>query len=136
LLGSTLAGATSLLLLRWRLNLLALGEDHAFALGVPMARLRPVVVAAATLLTASSVATCGMVGWVGLIVPNVARLLVGARFERLLPASMCLGATFVVAMDTLSRTMWATEIPVGILLSLLGAPFLLTMLVRTDAARR
>jgi len=127
---TTLIGAVPLLLIRWRLNIVALGEDHALALGVSMSRIQPVIVACATLLTASSVAICGMIGWVGLLVPNMARAMVGPRFDRLLPASMVLGALFVLAVDTAARSLWATEIPIGILFSLLGAPFLLMMLRR------
>jgi iron complex transport system permease protein len=127
---TTLIGAVPLLLIRWRLNIVALGEDHALALGVSMSRIQPVIVACATLLTASSVAICGMIGWVGLLVPNMARAMVGPRFDRLLPASMVLGALFVLAVDTAARSLWVTEIPIGILFSLLGAPFLLMMLRR------
>jgi len=127
---TTLVGATPLFLLRWRLNIVALGEDHALALGMRLSRFQPLIVACATLLTASTVAICGMVGWVGLLVPNIARLLVGSRFERLLPAAIFLGATFVLLVDDVSRTLFASEIPLGILFSLLGAPFLLFMLGR------
>jgi iron complex transport system permease protein len=127
---TTLLGATPLILLRWRLNIVALGEDHALALGMQLSRFQPLIVACATLLTASTVAVCGLVGWVGLLVPNIARLLVGPRFERLLPASIFLGATFVLLVDDLSRTLFAAEIPLGVLLALLGAPFLLFMLAR------
>lgn len=130
LLATTLIGATPLLLMRWRLNIVALGDDHAFALGVSVNRVQPVIVAAATLLTASSVAISGMIGWVGLLVPNMARALVGPRFDRLLPASLLLGAVFVLGVDTLARTLSDLEFPLGILFSLLGAPFLLGMLSR------
>lgn len=130
LLATTLIGATPLLLMRWRLNIVALGDEHAFALGISIHRVQPVIVAAATLLTASSVAIAGMIGWVGLLVPNMARALVGPRFDRLLPASLLLGAVFVLGVDTLARTLSDLEFPLGILFSLIGAPFLLGMLSR------
>lgn len=128
LLVTTLLGATPLFLLRWRLNIVALGEEQALALGVDIAMLQPLMVACATLLTAAAVAICGMVAWVGLLVPNIARAIVGPRFDHLLPASALLGASFVLLMDGLSRSLWTMEIPIGVTLSLLGAPFLLLML--------
>lgn len=118
-----------LLLLRWRINLLALPDEEARALGVPVGRLRLVLVVCATLGTAVSLA--GIIGWVGLVVPHVARLLVGPDFVRLLPASALLGAGFVVAADTLARTMARIELPLGILTALVGAPFFLYLLART-----
>jgi len=133
---ATLLGGVPLMLLRWRLNVVALGEEQALALGVDIKRLQPIVVACATLLTAATVAVCGMVGWVGLLVPNIARALVGPRFDHLLPASALLGATFVVVVDTLSRSLWTSEIPLGVTLSLLGAPFLLFMLHHSNSEQR
>lgn len=130
LLSTTAFGGVPLFLLRWQLNIVALGEDSATALGVSMSRMQSIIVASATLLTASSVAICGMIGWVGLLVPNMARALVGPRFDRLLPTSMALGGLFVLVVDTIARSLWTTEVPLGILFSLLGAPFLLVMLHR------
>lgn len=120
-----------LLLLRWRINLLALADEEARALGVPVGRLRLVLVVCATLGTAAAVSLAGIIGWVGLVVPHVARLLVGPDFVRLLPASALLGAGFVVAADTLARTMAHIELPLGILTALVGAPFFLYLLART-----
>lgn len=130
LMSTTALGALPLFLLRWQLNIVALGQDSATALGVSMSRMQSIIVASATLLTASSVAICGMIGWVGLLVPNMARALVGPRFDRLLPTSMVLGGLFVLVVDTMARSLWTTEVPLGILFSLLGAPFLLVMLHR------
>ena len=121
----TLLGLAPMLLLRWRINLLALPDDEARSLGVDTARLRAVVIAAATLMTAAAVAISGIIGWVGLLVPHAARLVVGPDFGRLLPFSMLLGAAFLLAVDTLCRTLSAVEVPPGVLTALIGTPFFL-----------
>nr|WP_225890093.1 iron ABC transporter permease [Indioceanicola profundi] len=123
-----LLGLVPLWLLRWRMNLLTLGEEEARALGVETGRLRLLYVAAATLVTAASVSIAGAVGWVGLLVPHVARMLVGPDFTRLLPAAALTGAGFLLAVDTLARTMAAVEVPLGILTACLGAPFFLWLM--------
>ena len=120
-----LVGLAPMLLLRWRINLLALPDDEARALGVDTARLRALIVAAATLMTAAAVAVSGIIGWIGLLVPHAARLLVGPDFGRLLPLAMLLGASFLLAVDTLARTIAPIEIPPGVLTALLGTPFFL-----------
>jgi iron complex transport system permease protein len=120
-----LVGLAPMLLLRWRMNLLALPDDEARALGVNTARLRFLIVAAATLMTATAVAISGIIGWVGLLIPHAARLLVGPDFGRLLPLAMVLGAAFLLAVDTLGRTVATIEIPPGVLTALLGTPFFL-----------
>jgi len=120
-----LVGLAPMLLLRWRINLLALPDDEARALGVDTARLRALVVAAATLMTAAAVAVGGIIGWIGLLIPHAARLLVGPDFGRLLPLAMLLGAGFLLAVDTLCRTIAPIEIPPGVLTALLGTPFFL-----------
>ena len=126
-----LAGLLPMALLRWRINLLALPDEEAQALGVAVVRLRLVLVAAATLATAAAVSLAGIVGWVGLVVPHVARLLVGPQFSRLLPAALLLGGGFVVAADTLARTAAPIELPLGLLTALVGAPFFLFVLARS-----
>jgi len=118
-------------LLRWRINLLGLPDEEALSLGVSVRTLRLLLVASATLGTAAAVSLAGIIGWVGLVVPHVARLLVGPNFVRLLPASVLLGAGFVVAADTLARSVARIELPLGILTSLVGAPFFLYLLART-----
>jgi iron complex transport system permease protein len=120
-----LVGLAPMVLLRWRMNLLALPDDEARALGVNTARLRLLIVAAATLMTATAVAISGIIGWVGLLIPHAARLLVGPDFGRLLPLAMLLGAAFLLAVDTLGRTVATIEIPPGVLTALLGTPFFL-----------
>ena len=120
-----LIGLAPMLLLRWRMNLLALPDDEARALGVDTRRLRALVIACATLMTASAVAISGIIGWVGLLIPHAARLLVGPDFGRLLPLAMLLGAAFLLAVDTLCRTLATIEIPPGVLTALIGTPFFL-----------
>jgi len=120
-----LAGLAPMLLLRWRMNLLALPDDEARALGVNTHRLRVVVVAAATLMTAAAVALSGIIGWVGLLVPHAARLLVGPDFGRLLPLAMLIGAAFLLAVDTLCRSVATIEVPPGVLTALVGTPVFL-----------
>jgi iron complex transport system permease protein len=120
-----LLGLAPMLLLRWRMNLLALPDDEAKALGVNTTRLRLVVVGAATLMTATAVAISGIIGWVGLLIPHAARLLVGPDFGRLLPLAMLLGAAFLLAVDTLGRTVATIEIPPGVLTAIIGTPFFL-----------
>jgi iron complex transport system permease protein len=123
-------GLVPLVLLRWRIGVLSLGDDEARALGVDVARLRPLVIAAATLMTASVVAISGVIGWVGLMIPHIARMLVGPNFDRLLPAAMLLGASFMLVVDALGRSLGRVETPLGILTALLGAPFFLWLLAR------
>jgi iron complex transport system permease protein len=120
-----LAGLVPMLLLRWRMNLLALPDDEARALGVDTRRLRTLVVACATLMTASVVAISGIIGWIGLLIPHAARLLVGPDFARLLPLAMLMGAAFMLAVDTLCRTLATIEVPPGVLTALIGTPFFL-----------
>ena len=93
-----------LYLLRWRMNVMTLGDEEAQALGVDARRLRLVVVAAATLMTAAAVSVSGIIGWIGLLIPHFARLLVGPDFARLLPAAVLLGAGYLLGVDTLART--------------------------------
>ncbi|KAA5614193.1 iron ABC transporter permease [Rhodovastum atsumiense] len=124
------AGLACLLLLRWRLNLLAFGDEEARALGVEVERLRFAVVVGATLMTAAAVAISGVIGLVGLVVPHVTRLLVGPDHRVLLPAAAVMGGTFLLLVDDVARSLVAAEIPLGILTSLIGAPFFLSLLGR------
>lgn len=123
-------GIVPLLLARWRLNVLTLGDDEARTLGVNAVRLRWVVVLCSTFMTASSISVCGMVGWVGLKIPHLARMLVGPDFTVLLPASTLLGAVYLVLVDDLARTLGPMEIPLGILTSLIGAPVFLWLVAK------
>ncbi|MDR1082767.1 MAG: iron ABC transporter permease [Coriobacteriales bacterium] len=125
-------GGTGLFVLRWKINVMSAGDEEALTLGVEVGRVRLLVVAFATLLTSASVAVAGMVGWVGLIVPHLARFLVGADQRVLLPASMLLGATFLLVVDDLCRSIYTTEIPLSILTSIIGAPLFIYLIARTQ----
>jgi iron complex transport system permease protein len=125
-----LIGLIPLVLLRWRINVLSLGDEEAKALGVEAGRLRWIVIAGATLMTASVVAISGVIGWVGLVIPHIARMLVGPSFDRLLPAAMLLGASYLLLVDTMARTVARVEVPIGILTAIIGAPFFLWLLAR------
>lgn len=123
-----LLGTAVLLALRWKMNVMSLPDEEARALGAQTTRLRVAIVAAATLVTAASVAAAGVVGWVGLVVPHLARLLVGPSFPRLLPTAAVLGGGFLLFIDTLARTLAAVEIPLGILTAVVGTPFFIALL--------
>ncbi len=123
-------------LMRWRLNVLSLRDETAFSLGVAPGRERLIVVVAAVVATAVVVAKAGQVGWVGLIVPHIARRLVGSDARRALPASMLLGTLFVLACDDVARTLLNGEIPLGLLTSLVGALFFLGVVLRRQTVVR
>jgi iron complex transport system permease protein len=128
LFGPVALGAAVLIALRWRMNVMSLPEEEARALGVATGPLRIAIVAAATLVTSASVATAGIIGWVGLVVPHLARSLVGPDFARLLPAAAILGGGYLLLIDTLARTMAQVEIPLGILTAVIGTPFFIWLL--------
>ena len=130
-----LLGLVPLLALSWRINLLTLDEEEAKSLGVNTRALRLGVILCATLLTASSVAVSGMIGWVGLIVPHICRMLFGADYRRLLPASTLFGAAFLLLTDDIARLATAGEIPIGILTAFVGAPLFL-WLILTGGGRK
>ena len=130
LLGLFVPCAVLLWLLRWRLNLLALGDDEARSLGVNAGRLRLFVILASTLIAASTVAVAGIIGWVGLVIPHAARILVGADFRRVLPASAALGGCYLMLVDDLARTVTQAELPIGVLTAIVGAPVFALLLRR------
>lgn len=130
-LGPMLVGAAALWLMRWRLNAASLSADEAKSLGISVPRLRAAVIAAATLITASVVSMCGLIGWVGLLVPHAARMLFGANNRFVMPGSLMLGALFMLVIDTAARTMTESEIPVSILTAVVGAPFFIWLLRKT-----
>jgi iron complex transport system permease protein len=127
-------GALPLCLLRWRFNILAFGDDEARSMGLNPTRLRLLSIACATLLTSAAVSVAGLVGWVGLFVPHLARLLSGPNYRRVVPMSALLGALFLLAADDVARNLFAMEIPLGILTSLVGAPFFIALLSRNRKA--
>ena len=123
-------GFLSLYVLRWRINLLTLGDEEARTIGVNARRLRAIVILSATLITAAAVSVSGVIGWVGLVIPHLTRRMVGNNYRHLLPASTLFGALFLLLVDNLSRMLFATEIPIGILTSFIGAPFFLYLITR------
>ncbi len=127
-----LLGIAVLLLLRWRINILTFGEEEARSLGINTNLLRFAVIFGATLITAAGISLAGMIGWVGLVIPHFARRLVGSNFRQLLPASILLGAAFLLAADNVSRNLLAVEIPIGILTAFVGAPFFVCLLFRKE----
>lgn len=128
-------GLAPLLLLRWKINLLTLGDSEARSMGINTDHLRLIVVLCATLITAASISVSGMIGWVGLIVPHLCRRLFGNDYRSLMPSAMLMGAVFLLLVDNLSRNLLATEIPIGILTALIGAPFFLYLMMRKGGFR-
>lgn len=117
-------------LLRWRINVLSLGDEEAAALGVRPAPLRNLLLVAVSLLTAATVAVAGVIGWVGLVIPHLVRLVIGPDHRVLLPAAALLGGAYVLVVDTIARSMAEVEVPVGILTAIIGAPVFVFVLVR------
>ncbi len=123
-------GLVPLLLLRWRLNLLAFGDEEAKAMGVDVNQLRLIVILCATVVTAAAVAISGIIAWVGLVVPHMVRMIVGADYKWLLPTSALAGGAFLLIVDDVARGLFAAEIPIGILTALIGAPFFVYLLFK------
>ena len=116
--------------LRWRINILSLGDTDAKSLGVSVTRLRQWVLLLCAVLIAAQVAVSGSIGWIGLVVPHLARTIVGADHRRLLPMSFLMGAGIMIIVDDIARTMSQAEIPLGIITALLGAPLFIFLLAR------
>lgn len=131
--GPVLLGLLLLMAFAFRLNVMASGEDEARALGIPVARDRTIVLCAVAAICAAVVAVAGLIAWVGLVVPHLARMLFGPDHRQLLPASALLGATFLIAVDTLCRSATTAEIPLGAITALVGAPVFIYLLKRTQA---
>ena len=123
-----LLGLVPLFLLRWRLNVLAMGDDEARAMGVDAGRLRIWLIIAATLVTAASVSVSGMIGWIGLVIPHMVRRICGSDYRWLMPCSMLGGGTFLLIVDNVSRNVTTSGIPIGILTAFIGAPFFLWLI--------
>ena len=128
-------GMIPLFFLRWRMNLLTVGEEEAQSMGVNTRRLRGAVIVCATLLTSASVAVSGMIGWVGLVIPHFCRMLFGNDYRRLIPAGALFGAAFLLAVDDIARLVTTGELPLGILTAFVGAPLFL-YLIATGGRRR
>lgn len=123
-----LVGLIPLQLLRWRLNVITMGDDEARAMGVNAPRIRLVIVICSTLVTASAVSVSGMIGWVGLVIPHMMRRIVGSDYRWLMGASILGGGIFLLLVDNVSRSATTAGIPIGILTSFIGAPFFLWLI--------
>ena len=126
----SLLGLVFLWLIRWRLNILSLGDAEAAALGVDPTKSKVLIILFSTLMTAAAVSVSGVIGWVGLVIPHAGRLLVGPDHKRLLPVSISLGATFMLLIDNVARTLLPGEIPLGVLTGMIGVPILMLLMRR------
>ncbi len=126
-----IVGIVILWLIRWKMNLLPLSEDEARASGINIRALRAVTIVCAAAITSSCVSMCGQVGWVGLLIPHMCRMKFGSNHLALIPASVSLGAVFMIAVDTVARSASAAEIPVSILTAVIGAPFFILLMRRS-----
>lgn len=126
-----LVGLIPLYLLKWKINTLSFGEEEAQSVGINTNKLRTVIILCSTLVTASAISISGLIGWVGLIVPHLARMLVGSDNRVLLPTSMLMGGMYLLLVDDLARSIISIEIPIGILTSLIGAPFFVWLLIKS-----
>ena len=130
-----LIGIAVMIAMSHKINILSLGDEEAYSLGVNPTRTRMIIIFAATLVTASCIAVPGILGWVGLIIPHIARMMVGPNHKWLIVTSTILGASFMAVMDLLARTLIQSEIPVGVLTALIGAPFFIILFKRTKEVR-
>ena len=124
-----------LFVLRWKMNLLSLEEEEARSLGVNVERLRIVIIVVSTLMTAVSVSLCGIIGWIGLVIPHIGRFCMGNDHRGLIPACTILGAVYLLLVDGIARSITAAELPLSILTAMIGAPFFAYMLRRTMGAK-
>ncbi len=128
-----LIGCFGLFLIRWRLNILAMGDREAMTLGLNLTCSRIFIIVCATLATASAVCVSGVIGWIGLVVPHMGRMVAGNDNRELIPVAFCLGACFLIVVDTISRLISTSEMPLGILTALVGGPFFIYLLKQTKA---
>ena len=123
-------GLVPIFILRWKINILSLGDEEARTLGINAKRLRVIIIICSALITAASVAVSGIIGWVGLVIPHMARRIVGNDYKKLIPATMLFGAIFMLLVDNICRSVWATDLPIGILTSFVGAPFFIYLITK------
>ncbi len=124
-----LLGIIPLYILRWKLNVLSLNEDEAKTLGLDTGKIRIIVIICSTLMTAASISISGVIGWIGLVIPHLSRILVGPDYKVLLPTTILLGSSYLLLIDNIARALTTVEIPLGILTSLIGAPFFIFLLL-------
>ncbi len=127
-----LLGMIPLYILRWRLNVLSLDEDEAKTLGLDTGKFRAIVIICSTLMTAASVSISGVIGWIGLVIPHLGRMLVGSDHKILLPSTILLGGSYLLLIDNIARALTTVELPLGILTSLVGAPFFIFLLLNKE----
>ena len=128
-----IAGVTGLISIRWRINVLSMGDKEAHTLGIDSRLTKGIVIFSATLATAGAVCVSGVIGWIGLVIPHIGRMLVGNDNRVLIPVSFSLGACFLILIDNLGRILTGSEIPLGILTALVGGPFFVYLLKKTRA---
>jgi iron complex transport system permease protein len=126
----TLIGVIFFVLMRWQLNILSLGDKESQGLGINVERMKLFFIIISTLMTAAAVSTSGVIGWVGLVVPHMGRLIVGPNHRYLVPVSISLGGSLMIVLDTISRTLLPGEIPLGVLTGIIGVPLLIFLLRR------
>jgi iron complex transport system permease protein len=126
-----IVGILGLVSIRWRINVLSMGDREAHALGVNTTLSKGIVIFCATLATAGAVCVSGVIGWIGLVMPHIGRMLIGNDNRVLIPVSISLGACFLVLVDIMSRMLTGSEIPLGILTALVGGPFFVYLLKKT-----
>lgn len=138
LIGSPLIllGTVIIFMLRWRLNILSLSEDEAKSSGINIKQMRMIFIVSSTVITASCVSMCGQVGWIGLLIPHCARMLVGSNNRYVIPISISFGASFMILIDTLSRTVSVIELPLSILTAIIGAPVFISLLKKNGSSFR
>jgi iron complex transport system permease protein len=135
LLGSLLLGMIPLFLFSWRINLMVFEDEEARSMGMDVKKYRVIFIVCATLLTTASVAVSGVIGWVGLVIPHIARLLVGPNYKKMMPVSLLLGASFLILVDDITRCAFSSEIPLGIITSIVGAPFFILLMLQKRGVR-
>ena len=123
------------MILRWKMNLLSLEQEEARSLGINVKKLRLAVILIATIMTAVTVSVCGIIGWIGLVIPHIARLLIGNDHRTLIPASALMGSIYLLLIDTAARAATAGEVPLSILTAMVGAPFFAVILRKTSGGR-
>jgi iron complex transport system permease protein len=125
-----LIGIIGLMVIKWRINIMSLSEEEAMSLGLATNKVRFLAIACATLATAGSVSLSGNIGWVGLVIPHIMRMFVGNDYKYVIPASIAGGGLYILIIDMLSRSLFAVEIPLGILTAVIGTPMFLYIMVK------
>ena len=126
----SLVGLSLIFIFRWQINLLTLDEEEAKSLGINVRKYRLIFIVASTLLSAAAVCLGGLIGWVGLMIPHLARALVGVDYRRLIPASTILGGGYLILVDDISRSLLSMELPLGVVTSIMGAPFFIYLIIK------